>query len=104
MSKKKKKIKQRIEEMDPMFDQQVNLKVASALERYVELISSLIIVQGRSKQLIDDSKDACKKACKNLREGKPEKVFDEERYRLFTEIEDSQGYYTGYHTGDDLDE
>lgn len=87
---KKKKIKERIKDMDPMYDHEINLKVADSLERYVNLISSLIIVQGRSKELIDDSKDEIKKAIKNLREGKPEKVFDEERYRLFTEYQELQ--------------
>ena len=86
---KKKKIRDRINNMDPMYDHQTNLQIANALEKYCNLINRQIIVQGRTKELVDDSKEVIKKAIKNLREGKPEKVFDEERYRLMLEYQNN---------------
>lgn len=82
---KKKKIKERIANMDPVFDHELNLKIADVLEEIVYNLDNYVIVEGRSKELVDDSLDKMRKGIKDIRNGKPEKVFDEERYRLWRE-------------------
>lgn len=82
---KKKKIKERIANMDPVFDHELNLKIADVMEEIVYNLDNYVIVEGRSKELVDDSLDKMRKGIKDIRNGKPEKVFDEERYRLWRE-------------------
>ena len=79
---KKKKREERIANMDPMYSQEINEKIADSFEAYCSAIKNFIIVEGRSKKDIDDSITVIKKAVKDLRNGKPEKVFDPERYAL----------------------
>ena len=85
MGKKKKKIQERISNMDPIYSQEVNEQIADAYESYCNVIDTFIIVEGRNKQSVEDSLKVIRKAIKNLREGKPEKVFDRERYEAVME-------------------
>lgn len=78
MGKKKKQKKYFMDES--IYSQQKNDEIANQLEAYVEAIEDLFILEGKKESEVKDALKTVKKACKNLREGKPEKVFDEERY------------------------
>lgn len=68
-----------------MYDQEKNDKIADQLESYLDAIDNLIIIEGKNIDDIKKAKKKVKKAIKNLREGKPEKVFDEERFEEYNE-------------------
>ena len=71
-----------------MYDQKRNNIIADHLEAYVDSIDNLFILEGKEESDIKEAKKIIRKACKNLREGKPEKVFNEERfYEVFGELE-----------------
>ena len=86
MAKKKKK---KIHSGSGMYDQKRNEQIADHLEAYVDDVLSLFILEGKSEKDIEDAAKIVRKAIKNLREGKPEKVFDEDRFEEF--IEDDYG-------------
>lgn len=65
---------------DSIYDQQTNEEVADSLEKYCEEVQRFIIPDGKNAKVVKESIKKVKKACKKLREGKPEKVFDEEGY------------------------
>ena len=65
---------------DGMYDQERNNEIADHLEAYLDAIDNLIIIEGKNIDEIKKAKKKVRKAIKNLREGKPEKVFDEERF------------------------
>ena len=68
-----------------MYDQEQNDKIADQLEAYLDAVDNLIIIEGKDVDEIKKAKKKVKKAIKNLREGKPEKVFDEERFEEYEE-------------------
>ena len=68
-----------------MYDQDQNNKIADQLEAYLDAVDNLIIIEGKDVDEIKKAKKKVKKAIKNLREGKPEKVFDEERFDEYEE-------------------
>ena len=68
-----------------MYDQEQNNKIADQLEAYLDAVDNLIIIEGKDVDEIKKAKKKVKKAIKNLREGKPEKVFDEERFEEYEE-------------------
>lgn len=65
---------------DSIYDQKTNEEVADSLEKYCEEVKRFIIPDGRSAETVKKSMKKVKKAIKHLREGRPEKVFDEEGY------------------------
>lgn len=65
---------------DTIYDQKTNEEVADSLEKYCEEVQRYIIPDGKNAKLVKESIKKVRKACKKLREGKPEKVFDEEGY------------------------
>ena len=67
----------------PMYDKVRNEQLADHLENYVESITSLFILEGSDADEIKKAKKIIKKAVKNLRNGHPEKVFNEERFEDF---------------------
>ena len=66
-----------------MYDKARNEQLADHLENYVESITSLFILEGSDADEIKKAKKILKKAVKNLRNGHPEKVFNEERFEDF---------------------
>ena len=66
-------------------NQERNEKIADQLESYIDAVDNLIIIEGKDVDDIKKAKKKIKKAIKNLREGKPEKVFDEERFEEYEE-------------------
>ena len=66
-----------------MYDKVRNEQLADHLENYVESITSLFILEGSDADEIKKAKKIIKKAVKNLRNGHPEKVFNEERFEDF---------------------
>ena len=66
-----------------MYDKARNEQLADHLENYVESITSLFILEGSDADEIKKAKKVIKKAVKNLRNGHPEKVFNEERFEDF---------------------
>ncbi len=66
-----------------MYNQDRNNEIADHLEAYVDAISSLFIVEGKKESEVKDAIKVVRKACKNLRDGKPEKVFDLERFEEY---------------------
>ena len=63
-----------------MYNQERNNMVADHLEDYLDAIQNLFILEGRKESEVKDAIKTVKKAIKNLREGRPEKVYDEERF------------------------
>ena len=68
-----------------MYDQERNNEIADHLDAYIDAIDNLIIIEGKDTDEIKKAKKKIRKAAKNLRDGKPEKVFDEERFEEFEE-------------------
>lgn len=68
-----------------MYDQERNNEIADHLDAYVDAVDNLIIIEGKDSDEIKKAKKKIRKAAKNLRDGKPEKVFDEERFEEFEE-------------------
>ena len=68
-----------------MYDQERNNEIADHLDEYVDAVDNLIIIEGKDSDEIKKAKKKIRKAAKNLRDGKPEKVFDEERFEEFEE-------------------
>ena len=77
MGKKKKK---KISSGSGMYDQERNKEIADHLEAYIDAVDSLFILEGKSEEEIKKARKIVKKAIKNLREGKPEKVYDASRF------------------------
>ena len=86
MGKKKKQKKYFMDES--IYSQQKNDEIANQLEAYVEAVEDLFILEGKKESEVKDAIKTVKKACKNLREGRPEKVFDEERYAEVFDVGD----------------
>ena len=83
-----KKNKKRIYSGSGMYDQKRNEVIAEHLLAYVDSIENLFILEGKEESEIEDAIKVVTKACKNLIEGKPEKVFNEERYdEVFGELD-----------------
>ena len=81
MGKSKKKRNTFIDEGGSgIYDQARNNEIADHLEAYVDAVENLFILEGKKESDVKEAIKIVKKACKNLREGKPEKVFDLERY------------------------
>lgn len=72
------------------YDHEKDLEIADHLEEYSDKINSLFILEGKSEEEVKEARKEVKKAIKNLREGHPEKVFNEERYIEF--LEDHGGH------------
>lgn len=68
-----------------MYNQTRNNEIANHLEEYVDAVQNLFILEGKKEEDVKEAIKVVNKAIKNLREGRPDKVFDEER---FTEIFD----------------
>ena len=66
-----------------MYDSKRNNELADNLENYVDTITSLFILDWMDVDKIKKAKKVVKKAVKNLRNGHPEKVFNEERFEDF---------------------
>ena len=73
---------------DPMYNQTRNEHIADCLEYFVSEMNSLFIRVGRNSDDIKKAEKTIKKACKSLRNGRPEKVFDEERFDRYIESDD----------------
>ena len=58
---------------------------ADQLDEYITTVSDLLIIEGRSEEEVRRSIKVVRKAIKNLRDGKYDKVFDVDRIK---EIED----------------
>lgn len=71
-----------------MYDQKRNEVIAEHLMAYVDSIENLFILEGKEENEVKDAIKVVKKACKNLIDGKPEKVFNEERFEeIFGELD-----------------
>lgn len=65
---------------DGMYNQTRNNEIAEHLEAYVDAVETLFILEGKKESDVKDAVKTVRKACKNLREGRPDKVFDEDRF------------------------
>ena len=68
-----------------IYNQERNEEIANHLEAYLVAVDNLIISEGKDVVEIKKAKKKIRKAIKNLRDGKPEKVFDEERFEEYEE-------------------
>ena len=66
-----------------IYDQERNNRIADNLESYIDAIENLLIVEGKNVERIKKSEKIVRKAIKDLRNGKPEKVFDIDRFEEF---------------------
>ena len=58
--------------------------IADNLDMFVNDVATLFIFGGRSEKEVDESMKVLKKAIKHLRNGKPEKVLDMDKYEEAT--------------------
>lgn len=71
-------------------DPENNEKLADQLEKYLDCVNRFIIFPDQDKKAIDKAQETIKKAIKNLRKNRPEKVFDMEKvsnYDMYDENE-----------------
>jgi len=54
--------------------------IADNLDMFVNDVATLFIFEGRSEKEVEESMKVLKKAIKHLRNGKPEKVLDMDKY------------------------
>lgn len=80
MGKKNKKKSKNFDDSDPMYNQERNNHIADSLEYLISEMDAVFIRVGRDAEEIEAAEEVVRKACKNLRNGKPEKVFDPERF------------------------
>jgi len=73
-----------------LYDQERNNEIADHLEAYVDTVLSLFIIEGKKVKEVDEAIEVVRKAIKNLRNGKPEKVFNLERFEEYMASLDSQ--------------
>lgn len=63
--------------------------IASNLEVFVDDISTLFIFEGQKEKDIEESVKVLKKAIKHLKNGKPEKVLNMEKFNEYVETYES---------------
>ena len=66
-----------------MYDQERNNDIADHLEEYIYAIQNLFILEGKKVSEVKKAITTVEKAIKHLRKGKPEKVYDEERFEEY---------------------
>ena len=60
--------------------------IASNLEVFVDDISTLFIFEGQKEKDIEEATKVLKKAIKHLKNGKPEKVLNMEKFEEYVEL------------------
>lgn len=55
-------------------------KIADQLEEYVDTISTLVIINDKPKKKVKKAIKVVREAIKNLREGRPDEVFNHDNY------------------------
>ena len=60
--------------------------IASNLEVFVDDISTLFIFEGQREKDIEEATKVLKKAIKHLKNGKPEKVLNMEKFEEYVEL------------------
>lgn len=65
---------------DEMYNQDRNERIANSLEEYLDVVTNLCIITGKKKKDVKKAKKVVKQAIKDLRNGHPERVFDEGRF------------------------
>ena len=86
MSKHKKHNNHRVG--DELYNEQRNNMVADTLEKYIDVINQFCILEGKNKDEVKKANKKIKKAIKNLRENKPEKVYNVERFYQYLDEHD----------------
>lgn len=76
------------------YNHERDLEVAQHLEEYVDRIDSLFILDGVSEEKIKKAVKYVKKNCKYLREGHPEKVYDETRYLEYIQSDPNKNLFS----------
>lgn len=82
MGKKKKK---HIDEGYETFDKKICLDIANHLEAYTDALEDLCIVDGKPTKDVKDGIKRMRKNIKQLRNGEPWKVLDEDAYNEMME-------------------
>lgn len=67
-------------------DQATYDSIASNLEVFVDDISTLFIFEGQKEKDIEEATKVLKKAIKHLKNGKPEKVLNMEKFEEYVEM------------------
>ena len=73
-----------------LYNQERNNEIADHLEAYVDTVLSLFIIEGKKVKEVDEAIEVVRKAIKNLRNNKPEKVFNLERFEEYMMSLDSK--------------
>ena len=68
-----------------MYDQERNEELANHLEEYVNISTTLFILEGSREKDVKKAKKIVLEACENLRKGRPDKVFSRKRYAKYLE-------------------
>lgn len=77
-----------------IYNQTRNDEIANHLSEYVDAVDNLFILEGKNKKDVEEAKKVVKKACKLLKKGKPEKVFNLDRMEDILDEEDDMYDYS----------
>ena len=73
-----------------MYNKKHNKMVADCLEEYIDIVEKYCILEGKKKADVKKAEKIIMKAVKDLRNNKPENVYDEERfYKVMNETEEA---------------
>lgn len=81
--KKPKKKKHHHDYDDNGYDHKKSLEIADQMENFLTDASMMLIFVGKKYSKVKEAKKVIKKMIKDLREGKEDKVFDEEEYEKY---------------------
>lgn len=68
-----------------IYNEERNKRIADQLDAYVDAVENLLIIDGVNVDEIEEAKKTVRKMTKRLRNGKPEKVFDEDKFEELLE-------------------
>lgn len=70
------------------YDEEECKKIADQLEDYIDTVKTLVIINDKSKKKVKKSIKVIEKAIKDLREGRPEEVFNYDNYKEYESLKD----------------
>ena len=65
-------------------------KIANQLEEYVDTVSTLVIINDKPRKKVKKAIKTVRKAIKDLREGRPEEVFDHDNFMEYESFRDDE--------------
>lgn len=70
------------------YDKKECKRIANNLETYLDTINTFVIINDKPKKEVKAAMKVVRKAIKDLREGRPDKVFNHEKYMEYEGMND----------------